>query len=78
MVLIMRFPRLCLLSNMFSKNVKNVVNSVLATSLVALAPLTSASASTLVLLSDDLTVCSSENKRYCSEDGKNSFSDDVK
>ena len=74
----MRFPRLCLLSNMFSKNVKNLVNSVLATSLVAFAPLTSASASTLVLLSDDLIVCSSENKRYCSEDGKNSFSDDVK
>ncbi|MDE3273983.1 hypothetical protein, partial [Pseudoalteromonas sp. G4] len=74
----MRFARLCLLNKTFSKNVKTVVNTMLATSFVALAPLTTASASTLVLLSDDLTVCSSENQRFCTEAGKNSFSDDVK
>lgn len=78
MVLIMRFAQLCLLNKTFSKTLKTVVNIVLATSFVALAPLTTASASTLVLFSDDLIVCSSENQRFCSEAGKNSFSDDVK
>ncbi|WP_372766984.1 hypothetical protein [Pseudoalteromonas sp.] len=74
----MRFARLCLLNKTFNKNVKNLVNTVLATSLVVFAPFSISSASTLILLSDDLTVCSSESQRFCSDEGKKSFSEDVK